>query len=105
MILEVVSVTNKYEYTSRAWLSPTSTAYIHTEIEREKIIGNNAWWFGTLLLADSSNVVNFSIHIGDAKEQLATIKKLDIMLDEIEVLRNKVADMYNNNIEDDKISE
>ncbi len=94
----------KVLHKSKKWLDTDATDFIYTEITSDTWrmhdnktgqITNRKCHYGTLRLADNHEIVNFSIDADNDKECLRTIKKLDIMIDEINALRNAIVDIYN----------
>ncbi len=67
----------------KKWLNPDSTAYIYARVPADR-----SW--ATLKLGDCSRIVDFDIEYDDAQEKRKTLKKLDIMLDTIQKLRDEI---------------
>ncbi len=78
---------NKKGYNSKKWLNPDTTAFIHTEVCFDYS------WGGTLKIADCSRIVNMDVYIDDEKGRKKTLKKLNIMRDEITNLISAIEDI------------
>ena len=70
-------MTIKKRYKSRKWLSPDTTAFIHTEV------GFDFSWGATLKIGDCQRIVNLDVYVDDVKSQKRSLKKLNLLRDEI----------------------
>jgi len=90
---------NKTLYRKKKWLNSTSTAYIYADITTDTYTNSKhkvtKYHYGTLKMGDCYRIVSFDIELETVNERKATIKKLDIIIDEVLALRNKIVDIHN----------
>ena len=72
----------------RVWLSPDTTAFVYATLEND-----DGYRYGELKISDCNKAVRLDINVSNKKERKATVKKLDMLSQEIEALANAVVDM------------
>ncbi len=69
---------NKINYKSKKWIDPHTTGFIYTLIEHD-----DGYRSAQLKLADCARIVNFDVFIDSVKARDKTIKKVQLMIDEL----------------------
>ncbi len=69
---------NKINYKSKKWIDPNTTGFIYTLIEHD-----DGYRSAQLKLADCARIVNFDVFIDSVKARDKTIKKVQLMIDEL----------------------
>ena len=63
---------------SKKWIDPATTGYIYTHIEHD-----DGYRTAELKLADCARIVNFDVYIDSKKARDKTVKKVQLMIDEM----------------------
>jgi len=74
-------------YRSKKWLNPETTAFMFTEVLFDYS------WGATLKMGDCNRIVNFDVYIDDEKARKRTLKKLNLMRDELSNLIGAIEDI------------
>ncbi len=67
----------KKAYRSKKWLTAETTGFIFTEVEFDYS------WGATLKIGDCTKIVSLDVYIDDEKARKKTLKKLNLIRDEI----------------------
>ncbi len=70
-------MTNNKKYSSRKWLSPSTTAFIFTELEFDY------GWGASLKIGDCNRVVRLDVFVDDEKARKKALKKLNLLRNEL----------------------
>ncbi len=80
-------MSKKKKYCSKKWIDPSTTGFIQTEVE----FGYS--WGATFKMADCSRIINLDVYIDDEKSRKKTLKKLNIIRDEVTNLISAIEDI------------
>jgi len=77
----------KKPYRSKKWLNPETTAFIFTEVEFDYS------WGATFKMGDCNRMISLDVYVDDEKARKKTLKKLNLMRDELTNLISAVEDI------------
>jgi len=80
-------VSTKTIHKSKKWLDPNTTSFIFTEIEFDYS------WGAQLKMGDCNRIVNYDVYIDSPKARKRTVRKLNIMIEEIMELKDQIEEI------------
>ena len=85
-------MSKKYKVRKKTWIDPNTSGFIFTELYHDE----DQYYESTLKMADCSRIVQFDTYISSKKDRRATLKKLNIMINNITELRDAILEIEEN---------